>query len=251
MEGESGQVAWLREETPAANPVCEYDWMPLPMSLYWLAHNPHGRRLIGEPMLKIALAAGCLGELMLCRRIVLHEDVARVVAPQTCPPTDRVSQAVHQKILTGELGYDLADWLSELSGDALSWVTTALWQADQIEPAPVSAATSLQRWFGPPAAEYVPVNQRIAEQTTVILSSRIHRRGQWSELQDSDRVLVGIALAAGLRRPLMLDYAEPDVRAYAKQAVSGLSPPWQRLLGLLVAEAEAAIGRAVMAPRHR
>lgn len=215
-------------------------WLHLPPlladELFCVAHHERtGRPRIHPRVLGLGLAAGLLGELILCGRVsvtdggdvlvINHDRLPGVLADSTLSVL--AAQPQHRAVRT---------WLAFLSEGAVDSVAqrlaaTGAWQRRQ------------RRRFG-----LVQVSYRPADANAVFWrAGRLARTlASPQPIQPPDAVLAGLVVATGLADAALWD---PDTRA---ACVSRIAAEVRRLpssLCRLVAHTEAAVGDAVLAPR--
>lgn len=209
--------------------------LPLGDDLYLAAHdNPRGRCLLTPATLGLGLASALLGELVLWRRLDIHENNLAVIDSR--PTADPATSAVLENLLREGHHRVVRDWIAFLAtGVATDLIERRLARAGAVR-------RQEKRGLLGTKVRFVPTEPSLAAWP----GTRIRIAATRGELLDSaDLVLTGLVLATGLDQHALvtLESGERD------QLFDQLRRRLPVMLQHLVGHAEAAVGDAVMARR--
>ncbi|MFI5935152.1 GPP34 family phosphoprotein [Actinoplanes sp. NPDC051494] len=208
--------------------------MSLADDLYLAAHDTVRARCVLTPAtLGLGLAGALLGELVLWRRLEIHDDRLSVVDHR---PTGDVASAAVLDQLTREQRRGVRDWIAFLS----TGVATDL-VARRLTRAGLTRRTVRRGLFGS-RLSFDPVDSVVSG----LPATRIRVAAERRELLGvPDLVLTGLVFATGLDQHALATLDPRGRDHLLDQLRRRLPPPLQRLVG----HAEAAVGDAVMARR--
>ncbi len=202
---------------------------------FCVAHDDHtGRARVYSRVLAIGLAAGLLGELILCNRVTI--DNGDVFVSSHEPPADPLAHATLAHLLAQPQHRDVKTWLAFLAETAVESVAGRLvlagvWQREE------------RRRFGRLRVSYLPTDANAVAWRAM----RLARLLTTSErINQPDAVLAGLVAVTGLAGEVLW---QPDLRE------AGMARVWQEVQQLpwplyhLLAFTEAAAGDAVLTPR--
>ncbi|HEU5469027.1 MAG TPA: GPP34 family phosphoprotein [Actinophytocola sp.] len=200
--------------------------------LFLAAHDD----VSGKPRLParaagLGLAAALLGELVMFRRITLRR--GDVVVLEKGPVPDALAHLVFEEVRREPEPAPVWDWLTYLAEDAYQRVAERMVRQGLLAP----QTKRLRR-----AGGYQPVDLNAAAWPLVRLAQKLARE---EPVVLPDIVLAGLVRATGLN-PYLRAAALADVTTYQQRLVAQLPTP----LRVLVAEAEGAVGEAVLRRRR-
>ncbi len=209
--------------------------LPLADDLFLTAHDTvKGKCLLSPATLGLGLGAALLAELILWRRIDLHDGMLTVLDER--PTADAAVAAVLEQILREPQHRQIRDWISFLStGAAVDLVTRRLGRAGLVQ-------RQERRGLLGTKVAHVPTDSL----TSGWPGSRVRTAiGRGDLLDVSDLLLAGLFLATGLDQHVFLTLTAHE----RGQLFDQLRRRLPAMLQELVAHAEAAVGDAVMARR--
>ncbi|WP_432829336.1 GOLPH3/VPS74 family protein [Dactylosporangium sp. CA-092794] len=209
--------------------------MPLTDSYYLIAHDFQvGRHRLDGRVLGIGLAAGLLGELVLAGAIDVHDRTVYVARRD--PPRDPLLRELTALLVSQPQHRDLPTWLAYFAVTAQPWVVERLRRDRRLRPVDRRGWVRWRRVF-------VPADPNEAAWQAVRLERLLNTA---TPMRHADVFLAGIVAATGLLPHVLWD---------PKTNTAGLTYlPWavDRLdasLLAIVTHADAAVGRAALAPR--
>ncbi|GLY06322.1 MULTISPECIES: GPP34 family phosphoprotein [Actinoplanes] len=210
--------------------------LPPADDLYLTAHDtPKGKALLSPATLGLGLGAALLGELMLWRRVDLVDTDLVVIDER--PTGDAATSAVLEQLRREAGQHGVRNWLAYLStGIATDLVERRLARVGLIQ------RVEKRGLLGGTKVSFVPADSMTAGWP----ATRIRTKASRDESLDvADLLLAGLILATGLDQHVLATLNARD-RARLFDQFRRLFPA---MLQQLVAQAEAAVGDAVMARR--
>lgn len=207
--------------------------------VYWLLHADDGCPRVGPALIGPVLAGALLGELVLGGKAHLWgpegqgKDWLALNDPNA--PTDELAAWLYLQIAR-DPHQTLATWISVLTPVAAGEVVTRMQHQNLLVPGGRHRFVRLGRWSGPAPT---PAGLRVAPLPCALLSNCLRRR---TPLPVAAVFVVALAVI-GVRRHL-LEQASEDVHRHVRALIEALP----RDLLLIVAQVEAAVGSAVLAP---
>lgn len=200
--------------------------------LFLSAHDDvSGRPRLPGRAAGLGLAAALLGELIMFRKVSLQR--GHVVVVDRGPVPDALAHLVFEEVRREPEPSPVWDWLSYLARDSYDRVAQRMMREGLL----TTGSRGFLRGGG-----YQPVDLNAAAWPLVRLAQKLSRR---EDMALPDIVLAGLVRATGLNRYLRAAALE-DVQGHQQQLVAQLPTP----LRILVAEAEGAIGEAVLRRRR-
>lgn len=191
-----------------------------------------GRPMLSPRVLGLGLAGGLLAELILDRKILVHED--RIVVSDRQPPADPLSQRILGHLAGEVTEYDVRTWLVYLARDAREQVAGRLRRAGHVRQEQVRRLWRTE-------VVYPPTDLNAAALPRARLVHSLSRRlpMPWTEV-----TLAGLAVATGLDSHLL--YTADEVAGeYLRHLIEHLPSS----VHALVWHVHAAVGDAVITGR--
>jgi Golgi phosphoprotein 3 (GPP34) len=209
--------------------------LPLADDLFLAAHDTiRGKSLLSTATLGLGLASALLGELILWRRMDLHDGMLTLVDDRAT--SDAATTAVLEQLLKEPHHRQVREWIAFLAtGVASDLVVRRLARTGLV-------LRQEKRGLLGTKISYVPVDSSAAGWPATRVRTVISR-GEYLDIPDL--VLAGLMLATGLDQHVLVTL-EPRDRAHLFDQLRRRLPA---MLQELVGHAEAAVGDAVMARR--
>ncbi len=191
-----------------------------------------GRSMLSPRVLGLGLAGGLLAELVLDRKITVHED--QIIVGDRQPPADPLSQRVLGYLVNELTAYDVRTWLVYLAQEAREQVAGRLRRAGRVRQEQVRRLWRTE-------VVYPPTDLNAAALPRARLVHALNRRlpMQWPEV-----TLAGLAVATGLDSHLLYT-ADDAAKEYLRHLITHLPSS----VHALVWHVHAAVGDAVITGR--
>jgi hypothetical protein len=191
-----------------------------------------GRPRVSGRTAALGLAGAMLGELVLWRRITIERGQITVVDRH--PPNDPMAATVLSQVIVDNDVAAARDWLRYMAQTANDVVAKRLLLAGLVRP-----RTPRRPWR---STIYLPNDPNLAVIATARLATRLAKH---EPLTIPDTVLLGLMMATGLERHVLVD-APADTGRYLHHVLATTLPP---PLAELISETEASVGDAVLSHR--
>jgi hypothetical protein len=202
--------------------------------LFRVTHDDQGKPVLHADIIAKGLGAALLAELVLERRVGVHDQLLSVLNPAA--PIDATANMVLAQLRDEKSVLPASTWIAFLAGDAVERVARRMVLGGNVDP--VRRRTARTLWFGK-GTKHVPADPGAAAWPWARLGMHIQRREWFSE---ADTALGGLIVAMDLHHRVLVDPMF-DVEEQLRARVTYASSDMQELLSVT----EAAVGDNVIA----